>query len=87
MDFKLDLYIYIYKIYISDITVKGKAVHSLCFLLHVISAGNQNVFTYSPTTGTRKQYVCTLSATGIDSGGPGVTPPEQASDLAQTVYA
>lgn len=36
---------YIY-IYTSDITVKGKTFYFLCFLLYVISAGNQKIFTY-----------------------------------------
>lgn len=48
--------------------MKGKAVYSLCFLLYVISAGNQNIFTYHRDQKTI--YLYSYQAQALTQGGP-----------------
>lgn len=74
------VYIYIYiHTYSSDITVKGKAVCSLCFLLYVISAGNQNIFTYHRDQKTI--YLYSYQTQALTQGGPWGYPSQRSLQL------
>lgn len=71
--------------YSSDITVKGKAVYSLFFIICNLSRQSEGI--HSPQGPANNIFVL-LSDTGIDSrGAPALPLPEQPSDLAQTFYA
>lgn len=66
--------------------MKGKAVYSLCFLLYVISACNQNIFTYHRDQKTI--YLYSYQTQALTQGGAlGLPLPEKPSALARTVYA
>lgn len=77
-------YMYIH-IYSSDITVKGKAVYSLFFIIRNLSRQSKGIH---PPQGPENNIFVLLSDTGIDSRGALELPlPEQPPDFAQIVHA